>query len=89
MTLAEWRKKNGEGGRPLSLLDAGELLGLSGTTVRLLEMPGSSPTLRTVDLVEAATKGAVRREDWPSEVDAVAKRLKVVLVPPKRSRRRR
>jgi transcriptional regulator with XRE-family HTH domain len=63
MTLKEWRTKY-----KLTIIEAVKRLGLSSSGhLSLLERGATSPTLRTVDRVARATKGAVSRLDWPEE----------------------
>lgn len=62
MTLTQWRESRGLSGRKLALE-----LKVSHTWLAALEQGSHSPTLRTVDWIEAASGGAVTRLDWPRE----------------------
>lgn len=62
MTLRQWREANG-----LSLRAAGRRLGWSHVRVHELEGGAVSPTIRTADVIEKKTGGAVTRLDWPKE----------------------
>lgn len=72
MTLRQWREKEG-----LSLRAAGKRLGWSHAYVHQLEAGGNSVTIRTADIIESKTGGAVTRMDWPKEGNEHAPRLSI------------